>query len=195
MEVVTLNKEAFSKRCDELVSKLDFNPSIIVGMVNGGGYVIEEIKEKNYFPSIIFCPVLLQRKNNFKKNSLFKYVARLFPYSISNRLRNYESKKAEKALDILDFNELSNYVIDFKLDIKKHGTSGKILVIDDAIDTGKTMFMVKNNLTKQCPNAEIKTAVISWTLEKSLETPDYFIFKNKLVRFPWSKDYKGKDRF
>ena len=72
MEVVTLNKEAFSKRCDELVSKLDFNPSIIVGILNGGGYVIEEIKEKNYFPSIIFCPVLLQRKKNFKNNSFFK---------------------------------------------------------------------------------------------------------------------------
>ena len=195
MEVVTLNKEAFSRRCDELVSKLDFNPSMIVGILNGGGYVIEEIKNKNYFPSVFFYSVLLQRKNNFKNNSFFKYVARLFPYSISNRLRIYESKKAKKALDSLDFNELSKYVIDFNIDIKEHGTNGKILIIDDAIDTGKTMFMVKNNLAKQYPNAEINTAVISWTLEKSLETPDYFIFKNKLVRFPWSKDYKGKDRF
>ena len=68
-----------------------------------------------------------------------------------------------------------------------------ILIIDDAIDTGRSMFVVKNNLKTLFPNAQIKTAVISWTLENSIEKPDYYIFKNVLVRFPWSKDYKQKD--
>ena len=55
------------------------------------------------------------------------------------------------------------------------------------------MFVIKNNLKKLFPNAAIKTAVVSWTIETSVVKPDYYLFKNTLVRFPWSKDYKGRD--
>ena len=56
-----------------------------------------------------------------------------------------------------------------------------------------TQFIIKNNLSKLFVNTRIKIAVISWTIESSIIKPDYFMFKNVLVRFPWSKDYKGKD--
>ena len=56
---------------------------------------------------------------------------------------------------------------------------------------GKQCLLLK--AIKLFPNAQIKNAVISWTIESSIIKPDYYLFKNVLVRFPWSKDYKGKD--
>ena len=84
-------------------------------------------------------------------------------------------------------------MIDINFDLGKKDIIKKILIIDDAIDTGKTMFIVENSLRKLLPNTQIKTAVISWTIENSIVKPDYYLFKNCLVRFPWSKDYKHKD--
>ena len=79
------------------------------------------------------------------------------------------------------------------MELNSNSKVKNILIIDDAIDTGRTIFVVLNNLKRQFPEANIKMAVIAWTIEDSIVKPDYFIFKNDLIRFPWSKDYKGKD--
>lgn len=195
MEVKTLNQKDFSIKCAELISKLDFKPDLIIGILNGGGYVMDEIKNQNQFKKVHFELVTLQRNQKFKSTSIFKNLLKLLPYSVLNKLRVYESEKAKKSIKEIDIHQISNFKIDlnFLSTIKK--PDGTILIVDDAIDTGKTMCIVKNNLIKQFPKAQIKTAVVSWTIEASIIKPDYFVFKNSLVRFPWSKDYKGKDRF
>ena len=66
-----------------------------------------------------------------------------------------------------------------------------ILIIDDAIDSGKTMFVVNENIKRRFPKAKIKIAVISWTLNESIIKPDFYLYKNILVRFPWSLDFKN----
>ena len=104
-----------------------------------------------------------------------------------------ESEKARKSIDTLNLYELSSCKLNFQFNSASKEEVKNILIIDDAIDTGKTMFIVKSNLNKLFPNAQIKNAVISWTIESSIIKPDYYLFKNVLVRFPWSKDYKGKD--
>jgi len=70
----------------------------------------------------------------------------------------------------------------------------KILIIDDAIDSGKTIFQIKELLKlKTKGDPEIFISVISWTLKESIVQPDAFVYKGSLIRFPWSKDYKGED--
>ncbi|AUP78215.1 phosphoribosyltransferase [Flavivirga eckloniae] len=193
MEVTTLNKDAFSKKSTELVSKIDFNPDIIVGILNGGGHVVNKIKGEKRFENVQFESIKLQRDNKFKNNYLIRSILKSLPYSITNWLRNYESNKARKLVNTLNLEYLSNCGIDFKFNSSSGKTINNILVIDDAIDTGKTMFIVKSHLAKEFPKAKIKTAVISWTLENSIVTPDYYLFTKRLVRYPWSKDYKEKD--
>lgn len=191
MEVTTLNQESFSIKCSELISKLNFEPDVVVGILEGGGFVINEIKTSKILKKSHFENVLVQRKSKLKRNSIILSLLKLLPYKVSNWLRNIESKKAEKAIDKLNLSELSNQNIDIKLNALSNKKIDTILIVDDAIDTGKTMFVVKNNLNNMFHNAEIKIAVISWTIKKSIVKPDYYLYENILVRFPWSKDFKG----
>ncbi|GAA3614244.1 phosphoribosyltransferase family protein [Flavivirga amylovorans] len=193
MEVITINNETFSRKSTELISQIDFNPDIIVGILNGGGYVVNEIKNEKRFEHVQFESIKLQRDNRLKNNYFTRLILKRLPYSITNWLRVYESNKAKKAIETLNLENLSNSGINFKFNSNSKKTVDNILIIDDAIDTGKTMFIAKKYLIKRFPEAKIKTAVISWTIEKSIIVPDYYLFKNSLVRYPWSKDYKEKD--
>jgi len=189
MQVITLNSELFSLKCHELISKVDFNPDLVIGILNGGGFVLDEIKTKYNFESNNFGLVKYKRYNKLKNNPIVNFLIRLLPYKVSNWVRNIESNIAKKSIVTLNLSELSNIEIDLNFTANLDRTISSILIIDDAIDTGRTIFIVKNNLSKLFPKAIIKTAVISWTLEMSIIKPDYHIFKNVLVRFPWSKDY------
>lgn len=187
MEVITLNQKAFTERCAELHSKLDFQPDLIVGILNGGGFVVNEFK------GVEIELVKLQRDSWLKHHFLVKFFLRTLPYAVSNALRKIESKKAKESIQDINLDELRHCIVDLKFDNNSRGNIKNILIVDDAIDTGKTMFVIKNSLAVMFPNAQIKTAVISWTIEGSIIKPDYYLFKNTLVRFPWSKDYKRKD--
>jgi uncharacterized protein len=194
MQVVTLNKTAFSEKCTELISKLNFNPELIIGILNGGGFVVEEMKNQDAFKSSHFELVKLQRNQKVKHNKAIMFLLKTVPYLVSNWLRVLESKKVKKSMENLNLKDLSNEDLGLKFSSILKKPIETILIVDDAIDTGKTMFLVKNNLVKWFPEAQIKIAVISWTIETSIVKPDYFIFKDVLVRFPWSKDYKAIDR-
>ena len=186
MGVITLDYISFRKKCIELQSKLDFQPDLVVGVLNGGGYVVNE------FQDVRLSLVRLQRVDNYiKKSFLGRRLLKWLPYSISNALRLMESRGARDGIDNLDLELLKQEQLDFNIASK--ASIKNILIVDDAIDTGKTMFVVKNNLEQLFPHSNVKLAVISWTIDCSLVKPDYYLFKNTLVRFPWSKDYKGKD--
>lgn len=195
MQVITLNTEIFSLKCHELISKIEFKPDLVVGILNGGGFVLNDIKNKYNFESYNFELVKYQRYSKLKNNPIVKFLIKLLPYKVSNWVRKIESKRAQKSIATLNLSELSNIEIDLNFTTSLDKTISSILIVDDAIDTGRTIFIVKNNLSKLFPNAHIKTAVIAWTLEMSIIKPDYHIFKNVLVRFPWSKDYKKNTNF
>ena len=191
MEVITLNKERFLTKCNELSSRIDFQPDLVMGILEGGGQVVSNITKTLNSKNVVY--IKLKRKTRSKDFFLIGYLLKMLPYKFSNKLRLYESSRENRSMDSLNLNELTNQSLEFDLeniDLKNIKT---VLIVDDALDTGKTMFIVKNNLGSVLPNAEFKIAVISWTLENSIVKPDYYLFKNVLVRFPWSKDYRGKD--
>ncbi len=195
MKVITLNKKDFLSKCKELINEVDVAPDLVIGILNGGGYLVEAFKEDVHYKTKRFEQIKLQRVvESIKNNPILKILFKLLPYIILDKLRNHESIKDRKSIDSMNLVELANIKIDFKISSTSNNKLIKtILIIDDAIDTGRTVFVVKSNLKKVFPEVEIKIAVISWTLEASIIAPDYYIYKNILVRFPWSKDYKGKD--
>ncbi len=192
MQVVTLDKETFINKCSELSAKIETPPELIVGILNGGRYIVDEIKvhfngSKNYL-------VQPKRKIGLLDYFAHSFVLKFLSNRVLNNLRIYLDKKARKNISRLSLGRLSEDILNFNFDDDFDNKSIKnILIVDDAIDTGRTMFIVKNNLSRLFPKAEIKMAVISWTIETSIIKPDYYVFKKVLVRFPWSKDYKGKD--
>nr|WP_262916429.1 phosphoribosyltransferase family protein [Aestuariivivens sediminis] len=176
-----------------MIDKIDFNPDMIVEVLNSGVFLGRELKKGNQkFEKAYYTSVKVQRANEYMKRSLiFRMVLKGLPYGILNYLRRYESKKAVKSLLRIEKDMPS--VKSLVIPVNSSQKIKNVLIIDDAIDTGKTMLLVKDNLKLQFPEANIKTAVLSWTLGNSIVKPDYYIFKNVLVRFPWSKDYKGED--
>ena len=190
MEVITLNEEHFNKKCIELIEKIDFNPDMVIGILQGGGIMLDSIKASKKTEANVFGFVKLKKANTSKKNKkLFVPLLKMLPYSILNKLRHIESNKIKKSIQSLDLNNLAKQDIDLSLPQLEEVKS--ILIIDDAIDSGKTMFVVNENIKRRFPKAKIRIAVISWTLNESIIKPDFYLYKNILVRFPWSLDFKN----
>ncbi|MFV0541721.1 MAG: phosphoribosyltransferase [Aestuariibaculum sp.] len=192
MEVITLDKTNLELACGELMSKIDFRPDLVVGIANGGIFLLSAFGSTENFKNAYFKEIKPKRKVNIKNNFIVRFILRRIPVRLANYLRLIESKKIQQSLGDLDLNKLTGFKLKLDMaDLPKEKIE-HILIVDDAIDTGKTMFVVKNNLNRLFTNAQIKTAVLSWTLTGSIVKPDYYMFKDVLVRYPWSKDFKER---
>lgn len=73
--------------------------------------------------------------------------------------------------------------------LARQPSQSRILVTDDAVDSGATLTAVLRLVRAVCPSGtEIRSAVITQTLEQPITMPDYALFHNTLCRFPWSFD-------
>lgn len=69
------------------------------------------------------------------------------------------------------------------------GGRARILVVDDAVDTGLTLATVLELLRAAAPpGTEIRSACITVTLADPVMRPDYALYSQVLCRFPWSLD-------
>ncbi|TCK68732.1 hypoxanthine phosphoribosyltransferase [Winogradskyella wandonensis] len=187
MKVITLHKTDFEGRCQELFSKIDVQPDVVVGILNGGGFILKEY-QKIASKNTEVTTIKLQRDSTkgLKKKSLLQKFLKASPSTLLDGLRRMEHRRNLNR-------KLKEIQSDLEIKIKsKPETVNTILILDDALDSGITIKSVIQSLQNQFPNSEIKTAVISWTNSKSIIAPDYYIFKNTLVRFPWSLDYKSQ---
>jgi hypoxanthine phosphoribosyltransferase len=70
--------------------------------------------------------------------------------------------------------------------------SPRVLVVDDAVDSGLTLATVLRVLREISPsNTQFRSAVVTVTLEQPLAEPDYVLYRGVLCRFPWSFDATG----
>ena len=191
MKVVTLDKDTFQENCKALFNKFDHDFDLVVGIFQGGKYVLDVFIEHNKNDSIKFKTVTIQRDGTtgFKSNKMLRYILKRLPYSISNKLRVYEAKKLKRQAKAMT----TNIEMDFDIKSSVKNKIKKVLILDDAIDSGHTMAIATKTITKVIPDVKIVTAVLSWTNAESIVKPNYFIYKDVLVRFPWSLDYKAND--
>lgn len=182
MKVITLHKPEFEEHCKALFSDIDFKPDLVVGIKNGGSYVLEEYK-KIADANVVFREVELQRPSTRKyKSQKWNRILKYLPYSILNRARRLEHKKLIANKPVIEKVAIS--------DDYSHINATSILVLDDALDTGSTMISVINALNGKYPESTIKSAVLVWTNLDADYSPDYYHLTNVLARFPWSLDYK-----
>ena len=198
MKVISLNYDSLNQVCENLFQKIkssNFKPDLILGVKSGGEYISKKIfsliqsenygeEQKktltSYHPRLEFChPVRVSSQN--KKRHLKNYL-KFLPTFLLNILRVLEAKflfKGKARKDFLDISlpDLSDYK--------------RILVIDDAVDSGSTLDFINSKIRMVNSQAQIRNAVITVTRNDSSFPPDFFIFSNKtLVRFPWSIDAK-----
>ena len=186
MRVITLHDKELLLCCERLAKQIcdsHFSPDLILGVKTGGeeiARIVNRVLGENKC-KLEFCHPVRESTDN-KKKYLKKYLKRL-PVSILNILRILEAKfffvkKSRKKFKRI---ELPNDI----------GDSKKILIIDDAVDSGASLFHIMHAIRVINPFADIKTAVITLTNRHAIIKPDFMIFNNNtLVRFPWSEDAK-----
>lgn len=179
MEVKTLHPAELAIACKKIEAYFqDYEPNCIIGIANGGWNVSQLI-----FPELPHYKILCQRPStsNKERNSFIMKIIKAMPDTIKNILRIIESK-------LLNKNDSERIIkCEFSLsDIK----DSKILIIDDAIDSGNTLNNVIKKIEEETFGNEIKTGVITVTTREPFIKPTFSIFNNILIRFPWSMDYK-----
>lgn len=182
--VVTLDEGMFAERCGELgqmVAANGFNPDVIVGIRNGGEYVANVLADS--FPDARILCVELRRCGSSKKER-FRPLFKILPLWILDRLRIIEwHLLARKKI-------ATNVRLDLPAELQGLGHQ-RILVVDDAVDSGLTLSSVVGAINGASNTADIRSAVITVTTESPMIRPDYTLYDNKiLIRFPWSADWK-----
>ena len=120
-----------------------------------------------------------------------KLIAAL-PRPVVDRLRVIEHKiltkkqPARAPADNYSFDQRELALLDDWL--REAGPNPRIVVVDDAVDTGATLARVLDAVAHRAPDAEIRSAVITVTTERPWATPRYTLYRRQLCRFPWSLD-------
>ncbi len=196
LTVKTIDDDALNKTAKTLNNLIfnDFIPDIIIG-IRSGGYVVAEIMTQTADHKPLLLAISRRRACTETKNKIkcLKKILKLLPYAVTNRFRIIEHKRLmakavaqqqEFTPDTAELSALRSFL--------QARENGKILIVDDAIDSGATMKAVLDLVRKEANSAcTIKTAAITVTTDTPLIQPDYILYNNVLCRFPWSFDFKN----
>lgn len=198
MKVKTLINEEFSNTCLELSKKIssDFQPDLIIGILTGGGYVGRKIHEHlTQNQKICYTEIKIQREGTSKKGKGFlKLILKYSPTFLLNWMRIIESIMLEKKSKKNNPKREGKIILPPTIDSFLKQGNKNILLVDDAIDSGATLNLIKEHIYKNYQNSNIKIAVITITTKNPIISADYYIYNNRtLIRFPWSNDIKKKN--
>lgn len=186
MKVLTLTESSFLEHCHALREMVDadgFQPELVIAIATGGMYVAENMG----YPQ--FYTVFLQRPSTKNKKGLIVSIIKKLPRWMANMLRIIESRTLA-AYDTIKTRESTPIQIEASLAKElKSMQNPRILIVDDAVDSGFTLADVVENIKAHTNDADIRTAVITVTRKSAIIKPTYCLYRNSLlVRFPWSLD-------
>lgn len=199
MQVITINAPGleWQAKClaDRVGKEHKGNFDAIVAVRRGGSFVSEAFRK--YFPRERYIErfeVDLHRPSTkYKKGRLVKMLPHV-PLWILNTMRLSEARllKARQAM----FPNRKKPNVDLEpalVDLLKNTPKPEVLLIDDAIDSGITLWGIAEAIKAVNPAAVITTMAITVTTRHPKIMADYYMYNNStLVRFPWSKDFKNR---
>jgi hypoxanthine phosphoribosyltransferase len=192
--VITLKQPAFDAACASLMRMVmaDYEPTLLIG-IRTGGLVVAEAMARSLSQPLVVLPLTCRRPGTATKSRLplLHEVLGALPRGVVDAMRIVEHrllasrrKRSAKAPSV-DHNEAAAIVALLAERRETH----RLLVVDDAVDSGATLAAVMELLRSQCPSGtEICTAVITVTLASPRVMPDFVLHHRVLCRFPWSFD-------
>ena len=204
-KVTTLDDAAFGEACASLqriVDESGFRPDIVVGIRSGGAYVSEKM-----WPDLPHAEVTSRRPSTDTKRglsgTLLRGALRLMPRRLRDSLRIFEASRLEKRYEEgrrqgeIERKVAARCVRIVWPDLFDKLPSGdvwlppgsRVMIIDDAVDSGVTLEAVETSLRKLRPDLQIRSAVLTVTFTSPIIRPDFILYNDRrLIRFPWPID-------
>lgn len=194
--VHNLDVEKFESACAALMHQVlaAFRPDLLVGVRTGGLVVANTMARAS--PSIPVLPLTCRRASTSMKSRIKSLPALLatLPRPAVDGLRWLEHRllsarrRTQAIVQQIDHVEAET--------IGRHLTQGpasqRVLVVDDAVDSGVTLATVLRLLRQASPrDTQFRSAVVTVTLAQPLVEPDFVLYRGVLCRFPWSFDAAG----
>lgn len=183
--------QQFIGDCQQLAQSIvpSYSPDLVVGVCTGGAIVAKQLLASGVL-SASYAELTAQRPStHYKKKIRLDLLLSWLPRWLCNLLRIMEVKR-----NVMAFNPLRvtpRHVVLTNEDQELICAAKRLLVVDDAVDSGATLRAVCEFLKCLNPKAELQTAVLTVTFPKPLQEPDFSLYRNVLLRFPWSADVNG----
>ncbi len=151
-----------------------FAPDLIVYVETGARLFAHELATVMNLP---LAPVWVRRSGQGFKARLAPFARRL-PLGLRNWLR-----RAEEQSGLHRFTRRMA-----ELPVSVHVQGKRVLLIDDASDTGRTIAVARELLRERgLASADIRTAVLAATTPRAQAAVDFFML-DRNCRMPWSAD-------
>ncbi|MCM1449738.1 MAG: haloacid dehalogenase-like hydrolase [Clostridiales bacterium] len=186
MKVVTVDHTMLSCLCARLENAArDYNPDVILSIASGGTYVGNLM-----FASLPHVEVSLHRESTAMKqrSGMGISIMKRMPLWVCDAMRVVES-----VILSLKKRRPRDFVLSPQL-VSLLSRYHRILVVDDAVDSGVTLKAVTDSLSRLPDPPIVRTAVITVTTRNPLISPDYRLMTGVLLRFPWSLDFHEAPR-
>lgn len=187
-KVITLDNRQFQDACSELAEMTAHRfgrPDLIIGIKRGGEYVAQLVAKE--FPEATLASVTLQRPTTPLKQILGGLPA-LLPRKVADILRVIEADRRKRK----DNQKIHLPSVNIPLSLQNQ-IFDKVLIVDDAVDTGVTLAAVKQTVKQALPQSQLLSAAIVQTESNACLSPDVVLISDgSLIRFPWSADASSK---
>lgn len=187
----SLSMQEVAVRCREFADSVakQFRPDLIV-FVAKGGFLIGKVFS-DYF-RVPLADISTERQGGKLKGYLapvFKILPKRFRFWMIDLEMNLGIHKVSHERKIC----ISKWLEDAAGNCERYK---KILIVDDAVDTGNTAYSTKQAVQRLFPDAEVRMAAISVIRfsEEYFKT-DYFLYKDTIIHTATSKDSREHNAF
>jgi hypoxanthine phosphoribosyltransferase len=195
--LTTLRQPAFDAACAKLMRlvEADFAPTVVVG-VRTGGLTVAQAMVRAAATNLPVLPITCQRGGTAAKSRLpwLRPLLAALPGPLVDLMRRLEhrllimQRTRKPPTQTIDHAEAAAIAAV----LAGYAEAPRVLVADDAVDSGVTLMTVQRLLRKVCPaGTEFRSAAITQTFEHPAVRPDYVLYRGLLCRFPWSFDAEG----
>lgn len=184
MELLEFSPESFrdeSLRLAKLVESSGWRPDCVAYLAKGAWQIGEVCAD--YFSTPVI-ELSAHRTGEAAKTGAHCFL-RVLPRSVRKLLREMELRKRLSSFDGNSQKKTMRLTDRFELPVE----AARILIVDDAADTGSSLIAAKGFLADLWPASEIKTAVInSFGHARLSGAVDYSLYEDVLLCTPMSKD-------
>lgn len=192
MKVINFEQKNFDDFLENTLKdwKNDSSKILVLGIKEGGVYLAENVFQvlrssaNQVDLKFIKCQrpsTSVKKKNEFRK-AFIQTIFKISPIIILDLLRNVEHYFLTKKSIEYNREIILDETINFNL-------YDKIVIVDDAVDSGVTLQKVNDYVQNLAvKTTEVKSLAVVITSNNAIVTPDFYLYKDVLIRFPWSLD-------